>query len=893
MISSPLVSVIMPIYNVDAFIEEAIDSVIKQSLGFVKNIELILVNDGSPDNSEKICLKYKERFPDNIVYIYQKNAGVSAARNRGLVAARGKYVQFLDPDDRISRNSFKESVKFLESNKRIDVVSVPIYFFGAMKGPHPNNNKFDGGTRIANMSSRTTTFIQSNVAMALFRRRALSGLRFDKHLKYGEDGKFVNEMLYSKPRIGLVSGAAYYYRKRGDGTSAVDGMLSDKSWYFDLINRYLLYIARKSKRRYGYVPRYVQNLILHDLRWRFEQKQIRPGVLSPSETREYKETVRKALNYVDDKVILDTPFIRKDLRIFMLKFKRKDGDLRKIDDVSSKDILDANSVHVDSINIDGEYITIEGRYSDILKGSTELVVTYGGVTLAVEERDLKSTYFTSMGEEYKKTKSFKVRLSKDAISNSKFLKISFELDGKKYDTETLFEYNSRLSNLNNSYRSIQDVLTSVKYLNGLPVMKFENKNRLRLLTKELHVSTRIIFRRDILSFGARLLGFAVRFVSRTILRKDIWILIDRPLTPTDNASSMFRYINSLKNKRVIPLMIVSKESSFYNEMKSIGTVVPYEGLRFRLLAFCSSVILSSHFDGFAHNPFGFERGRYMRIGLDTKFVYLQHGVLASDLSNLINKTRINSSLITVSSEKEKQSILRNEDYGYSEKEIAITGQARFDDLVDESANKNIIAFAPTWRFNLFLGPKDVDGKVIPGKNKFNNAFKDTEYYKYYNALINDVRILSAMKEESYTGIFCVHPQIAVQAGDFEGNSQVIVKSDFDYSEVLKEGSILVTDYSGIAFDFAYMKKPLLYSQFDKDKFYAIHTYDKGYFSFEDNGFGPVLYDYESTVDAIVNMIKTGPTMEDNYIERVEGFFNNIDRKNCERIYKSIIGLGRG
>ena len=100
------ISVIVPVYNVEKYLEETIESVIAQTLGF-KNIQLILVNDGRPDNSEEICLKYKEKYPDNVVYLKQKNSGVSSARNNGINVATGKYIQFLDSDDNVNTRLFK------------------------------------------------------------------------------------------------------------------------------------------------------------------------------------------------------------------------------------------------------------------------------------------------------------------------------------------------------------------------------------------------------------------------------------------------------------------------------------------------------------------------------------------------------------------------------------------------------------------------------------------------------------------------------------------------------------------------------------------------------------------------------------------------------------------
>ena len=89
-------SVVIPLYNVKKYLEDALKSVINQTIGFEKNIQLILVNDGSTDKSERICLKYKKLYPENIKYIYQENRGVSEARNEGMKYIEGKYVNFMD-----------------------------------------------------------------------------------------------------------------------------------------------------------------------------------------------------------------------------------------------------------------------------------------------------------------------------------------------------------------------------------------------------------------------------------------------------------------------------------------------------------------------------------------------------------------------------------------------------------------------------------------------------------------------------------------------------------------------------------------------------------------------------------------------------------------------------
>ena len=123
-------SVVMAIYNSEDYLENSIDSVINQTIGFEENVQLILVNDGSIDNSERICLDYQERYPDNILVLSQENAGQASARNNGLQYIQGKYVNFLDSDDCLEENAFEEVFDFFEIHyDETDIVSIPIYFF--------------------------------------------------------------------------------------------------------------------------------------------------------------------------------------------------------------------------------------------------------------------------------------------------------------------------------------------------------------------------------------------------------------------------------------------------------------------------------------------------------------------------------------------------------------------------------------------------------------------------------------------------------------------------------------------------------------------------------------------------------------------------------------------
>ena len=109
--SEALISVIIPVYNVEKYLPGCIDSIIEQTY---RNLEIILINDGSPDNSGEICKKYAEKYPF-FKYYEKENEGLSRTRNFGIQHAEGKYFVFLDPDDELTNSSLKNLADFFKN----------------------------------------------------------------------------------------------------------------------------------------------------------------------------------------------------------------------------------------------------------------------------------------------------------------------------------------------------------------------------------------------------------------------------------------------------------------------------------------------------------------------------------------------------------------------------------------------------------------------------------------------------------------------------------------------------------------------------------------------------------------------------------------------------------
>lgn len=119
----PLISIIIPVYNVQDYLDECIESVINQSYF---NLEIILVDDGSPDKSPIICEKWAQK-DSRIIVIHKKNGGLSSARNAGLKIAKGKYISFIDSDDFITNNAIEIMFNRINSDDTIGIVSGLIY----------------------------------------------------------------------------------------------------------------------------------------------------------------------------------------------------------------------------------------------------------------------------------------------------------------------------------------------------------------------------------------------------------------------------------------------------------------------------------------------------------------------------------------------------------------------------------------------------------------------------------------------------------------------------------------------------------------------------------------------------------------------------------------------
>ena len=928
MIKSPQITVIVPVYNVELYLKETLDSIINQTIGFKENTQLILINDGSPDNSEKICLEYRDNYPDNVVYKKQRNAGVSVARNKGLSLAKGRYIHFMDSDDVISHNFHKESINLLENNKDVDIVASKISFFDAKYAQHYLNKKFHS-TRVIDVNTEPNNPI-FHLPTMVFRNSTLKGHKFDSRIKISEDAKFVNEVLYHKKKYGVLKNTNYYYRRRQNETSAINTKLSNRSYYIDTPNWFIAHLMKLWQQPDGSVHQYIQNLAMIEVAWRIldEKKQ---DVLSDSEQDEYKSTIYSLLDQIDDELILSSKIINIQHKLHLLKKKYGEKDYHKkiicrgdryyFNDIllySVGDNLDSSSLVFDFIHDqgDGSY-KIEG-YSilpTIRPTDKRYIKTSKGLfPVKYVKRSRRQDGF--LGDLFSDQDAFEVVVK--VSETDRLTGVLATDEGFEIELPIFTKQFTGLGVLNHTYTIIGGRLFkkdnhSIKICESTPAshLRLEIRYNLQIL-RNIQLRKSISWARGTLVNLDSLFRFAPR---KKIIRelagpfilllrsawmgmldvfirqlynfglhksdRPIWIISDRGSLAGDNGEALFKYIVEVAKPNVDVYFVISKKSPDFKRLQQVGRVVDLDSLKYKLLFLRADKIISSHADYYVYNTFGYRWTHFSDL-YKFDFIFLQHGIIQADLSGWLNRFEKNIKLFVTSAKTEYNSILED-DYGYDKSVVKLTGLPRYDLL--ESKPKKTVILAPTWRKNIL--PEERHGKS--GVRAHSDTFKDTEYFKFYNNLMNDSRLIDALNTKGMTGEFYLHPAFSRQVGDFSSNSSFTIKTPpYDYKQAFREGDLMITDYSSVAFDFAYLRKPVIYTQFDNATLHENHIAEEGYFSYEDDGMGVVTYNYESAVDEIVRTIKSGCKLSDKYAARIDKFYKYNDRENSRRVYEEII-----
>ncbi len=255
--SCPLISVIVPVYNVEDYLEKSVKSILAQTYD---NLEIILVDDGSTDSSGSLCDAYAEK-DSRIKVIHKENGGVSSARNAGLDAARGELVGFVDSDDTALPNMFERLLQNMKDTGS-DISICNIFYCGAQEGDGAKDTgeekfmTFSAEDAISAMLMRK--HFTSSVYNKLFSADLLCDVRFEESIHIGEDLLFCTKAIAKSKKLCLRSGRYYNYYVRASG--AMRSIVGEK--HTTVYTAHLMISDYLRERGLGHLTKFVDTSII-------------------------------------------------------------------------------------------------------------------------------------------------------------------------------------------------------------------------------------------------------------------------------------------------------------------------------------------------------------------------------------------------------------------------------------------------------------------------------------------------------------------------------------------------------------------------------------------------------------------------------------------------------
>lgn len=780
--------------------------------------------------------------------------------NKAVKKSTGEYIQFLSSVSYINSKDFDLAMKYL-FNKKLDIICYTAKNIESKSKLIDKTNVIKKEELLLKFNPYFSCYIFKN-----------SEIVFNE--KYYDDS--LNELLIrklNKQKSLKILKQKLLYRETEDN-------FYKKTFYIDSANELIKNLSTIN------LNDFVQQAILYFLSIKFSNNMnaSNKGVLNKQETNVFFEKVKLILDVISDKNILEMKnsanyLILKQI-FFSIKYDQLKLDVNDYPVLLNKDnkvvdTLEEKSIDIivldyvfGKLNFDCEFI-----HSHFMEKGAKIVVDIDGHNVDIKENKVYSTtkvFNRPMHNKY----TFNFSIKDSFLTNNS--KITIKYIYLSYEMVLPISFKRVSSKLSNNFRF------SFYRFNNKYIHYYNNSLRIK---KNYHINT--FFKELLLYFNFILKGKNKKYALESIVirmvfwltkfryKKPIWISYDKLYKAGDNGEYFYHYVNNQKDG-YRKYYIINKDCPDYKRLQNENILI-YKSIKCFIYSLNCSIMFSSH-----ANPYffcGFTSGiaEYFKDLLTFKTACIQHGLSVNDVAKFQNRVYANTLIYYCASNFEIKN-LHLPEYDYKGYDILkLTGLPRYDGL--KNNDKKIILITPTWRHN-----SSSSNSKINEVRRYNDFFKHTEYFKIYNSLINDERLIEAVKGTSYKIIYLLHPAVSSQINDFKKNEYVDIiasTSDISYEKILTESSVMITDFSGVQFDFAYMRKPIIYYQPDE---LPPHYEEKGLI-YDKEGFGPVCKTKQETVDEVIKLIKNDFKADKKYIKRANNFFEFDDFNNCKRMYK--------
>lgn len=865
-------SVVVPIYNCEGFIENCIENLSKQTMA-QKDFEIILVNDGSSDNSGDICRKYAEKA-ENIRYFEHENSGVSVTRNVGIDNASGKYILFLDADDTLSANTLENICDFFDENyDNTDIVTYRIKYLYE-NGKTSDHQRY-GILRATGIYSidETPGFAQSTMNICIKNLPENLRLYFKEGLRFGEDQTFITEWIMKKRCIGFVSDAIYFYFRHSGSASSDNSHRFDFDLYISLLDNYIKTYGDDN----GLIPAYIQHLILYNLNWRYTANCL-VNSHDEEERKAQTDVLKRIMSRIDTKTVADSIYVDPYHREFFLTLK--DQDFRIFYDSNNQAVISDDTLvfsdtpaklYISDLKILNDTMIIRGCVKNNFEKRENVEFFYEDDELVLHKIDLTPTTFSRYHASIQ-TNDFGGFDFAIPLGEFTAIKFKTKINGYFYNAVSFF----------NSRCIINPDKTRI-YSNGYTVILNCDSPTFQKITVEKTNPPKALpdkISADYSVFKESKKAFIYRFLSKFIPGGDIWLYIDRE-NIFDNAYYQFIHDFDKKDrvKRYYIAHNITKQQLSKFTGKQRRKIVKFKKLKHKLLFFKSSKVISSFESVSLLSPFDNAPLKWYSDIINCRIIYLQHGILHAELPVMYSKERCMIDKIVVSSQFEVDNFIEN--YHYKNDDIIRSGMPRLDYISTDVKPQRKILFAPSWRKNLI-------GEYVNNERELReDLFVESDFYKKTTEFLNSPELEKLLEENDLVLDYKNHPIFSGYDKLFETkNKRVnILSGDTNMDEYM----IMITDYSSIVFDCVYAKRPIIYFAPDYDQFKKgiTHTYSVLSIPLED-AFGALTFNKNDLIEEIRKIIANGFEPLEKYRKKMDNFFLSTEKDHCDRLYEELI-----
>lgn len=853
---------------------------------------------GSIEATEAISKVSEENSDTVAVLDFDEVPSRSEVYSKGLSTLSDGYICFTESAVTLTEAAVDFIAQAIESYPMSPVeISVKTK---NKNGKFMGYSKLDGKAEFTDLNETP-----HNAALAIFgyffKASDVKDLEFD--LTLGEEAikKFILEALLKNPSISYSNKVCCKSTRALENDSVIFDGQYDKAYYTDSIRKFMIPFMEELIKEKGSVPSFVQYSLCKLIFAKFANNyyENNKGVLNEDEVYEFYDAVCDALKYIDNTIYttaaIRCKYIKRSLWMKILKDKtERAGEKHRIEldeegninfAVEGKEsahisTLSSVALIINNINYGDKGLEFDAEFTGkdfIATEDIQLFANYDGKKVKLTEYAIYPL-LKCFGMSY--SKKFNVHFYVPVTESLENISFTYIIDGKEEPLSLQFaRVFSRIRlRFGKAYWKF-NADKALECKNGEYLRVFNCKGIKRFFREIALLGSQLVHTKPFDNALRRVILRSLYWLTRPYFRnKRIWLTFDKLYKGGDNGEYFFKYANTVKDD-VQVYYVIDKDSPDCKRLLEYDKkhVLIHNSLKCKLYALNAEAVAATHASVMQYCGFPKYLVPNFLDLFGAKIICIQHGLTVQQLGQYQNRLYDNTTLYCLASKYEKKNLM-HPIYGYEESMLKLNGLARYDGL--KSNDKKFILITPTWRRNVVtLG-------IAYKKKPYNEHFKYTEYFRLYNTLINDERLIECAKKNGYGITYLLHPAMSPQIEDFEQNGFVEIvaaSGDMSYEKILTEASLMVTDYSGVQFDFAYMRKPIVYYHPDT----LPPHYESGGIDYPTQGFGPIITNHEDVVAEICKYMENACKTEPEYIDRANDFFEFDDFNNSKRIYEEI------